>query len=65
MCLYKIQLVKKHACIYEKWDSCIFYTNGEGKRKTKDIMGSDNLLKKRAMQHVNLTQYNLISFSHF
>ncbi|KAI3792331.1 hypothetical protein L2E82_06207 [Cichorium intybus] len=53
---------KKHATIFGKWDDSIYYVNGEGTSKIKDI-GDENLLWKRTMPPVNLTRYNLTSFA--
>lgn len=40
----------------------MYYTNGEGTSKTKD-MAEENLLWKRTLPPVNLTRYNLTSFA--
>lgn len=53
---------KKHATIFGKWDNSMYYINGEGTSKTKD-MSDENLLWKRTMPPVNLTRYNLTSFA--
>ncbi|KAL8216747.1 hypothetical protein R6Q57_023584 [Mikania cordata] len=53
---------KKHATLFGKWDDSIYYINGEGPSKTKDMV-KENLLWKRTMPPVNLTRYNLTSFA--
>ncbi|XP_076914332.1 oxysterol-binding protein-related protein 2A-like [Bidens hawaiensis] len=53
---------KKHATLFGKWDDSMYYINGEGTSKTKDMV-DENLLWKRTLPPVNLTRYNLTSFA--
>ncbi|KAI3687602.1 hypothetical protein L1987_81302 [Smallanthus sonchifolius] len=53
---------KKHATLFGKWDDSMYYINGEGISKTKDMV-DENLLWKRTLPPVNLTRYNLTSFA--
>ncbi|MFS8004004.1 putative oxysterol-binding protein [Helianthus anomalus] len=53
---------KKHATLFGKWDDSMYYINGEGTSKTKDMVNA-NLLWKRTLPPVNLTRYNLTSFA--
>ncbi|KAI3716740.1 hypothetical protein L1987_67838 [Smallanthus sonchifolius] len=53
---------KKHATLFGKWDDGMYYINGEGTSKTKDMV-DENLLWKRTLPPANLTRYNLTSFA--
>ncbi|KAK1436288.1 hypothetical protein QVD17_02067 [Tagetes erecta] len=53
---------KKHATLFGKWDDSMYYINGEGTSKAKDMV-DENLLWRRTMPPVNLTRYNLTSFA--
>ncbi|KAJ0605259.1 putative oxysterol-binding protein [Helianthus annuus] len=53
---------KKHATLFGKWDESMYYINGEGTSKTKDMV-DENLLWKRTLPPANLTRYNLTSFA--
>lgn len=53
---------KKVTTLCGKWDDGMYYINGDGTSKTKD-MSDATLLWKRSMPPPNLTRYNLTSFA--
>ncbi|KAL8256006.1 hypothetical protein R6Q59_031073 [Mikania micrantha] len=53
---------KKHATLFGKWDDSMYFINGEGTSKAKDMV-VENLLWKRTLPPDNLTRYNLTSFA--
>ncbi|KAA8522253.1 hypothetical protein F0562_012926 [Nyssa sinensis] len=53
---------KKVATLFGKWDDSMYYMNGDGTSKPKDLADA-SLLWKRSKPPPNLTRYNLTSFS--
>ena len=53
---------KKVATLFGKWDESMYFVNGEGNSKPKDMYNA-SLLWKKNMPPANLTRYNLTSFA--
>uniref|UniRef100_A0A5B6ZI49 Putative oxysterol-binding protein-related protein 2A-like n=1 Tax=Davidia involucrata TaxID=16924 RepID=A0A5B6ZI49_DAVIN len=53
---------KKVATLFGKWDDSMYYMNGDGTSKPKDLADA-SLLWKRSKPPLNLTRYNLTSFA--
>uniref|UniRef100_A0A5B7BVZ5 Putative OSBP(Oxysterol binding protein)-related protein 2A isoform 4 n=1 Tax=Davidia involucrata TaxID=16924 RepID=A0A5B7BVZ5_DAVIN len=53
---------KKVATLFGKWDDSMYYMNGDGTSKPKDLVDA-SLLWKRSKPPINPTRYNLTSFA--
>lgn len=53
---------KKVAILFGKWDESMYFLNGEGNNRLKD-MHNATLLWKKNTPPTNITRYNLTSFA--
>lgn len=52
------------ATVFGRWDDSIYYSEGDGNSKKKDLNSSDaSLIWRRTKPTSNITRYNLTSFA--